>query len=177
MAIVDSDAAETAVVRDYLGRLHAAGWGLAPARRDELVAEVREHIDEALRVQREAGRRGEAVVRNVLERLGPPEEIVRAESEGQPYDVRGAAPSGQAPIGAPGLPAAAGTSYDAGSWWGPVEIFAVLLLSLGSVLLPLVGPVTGLVLLWMSPRWTQEQKVVGSFLGLLPFLALFLVLV
>ena len=88
MTIVDSDTAATALVRDYLGRLHAAGWGLEPARREELVAEVREHIDEALRAEREAGNEGEVVVRNILERLGPPEDIVRAETEDQPYDVR-----------------------------------------------------------------------------------------
>jgi hypothetical protein len=151
--IVDSDAAETAVVRDYLGRLHAAGWGLAPARRVELVAEVREHIEEALRVQRQAGQHGEAVVRNVLERLGPPEEIVRAESEGQPYDVAAAAPR-------PGST----------SPWGPVEIFAVLLLSIGSVVLPVFGPIVGLVLVWVSAQWTRTQKLVGSALASMPVL-------
>jgi hypothetical protein len=170
VSIVESEAAETVLVRDYLGRLHAAGWGLAPARRDELVAEVREHIEEALRAERSAGRHGEAVVRNVLERLGPPEEIVRAESESQQYDAHGATPSGQAPFGAPGLPAAAGTAYVAASLWGPVEIFAVLLLSLGTFLLPAIGPIIGLVLVWLSAQWTRSQKLVATALGLLPLL-------
>jgi hypothetical protein len=103
--IVNSEATEAVLVRDYLARLHGAGWGLPPARRDELVAEVREHIEEELRVQRQGGQQGERVVRNVLERLGPPEEIVRAESEGQAYDATRAPPAGYAPFGAPGHPA------------------------------------------------------------------------
>ena len=43
------------LVRDYLGRLEAASWPLAPPRRAELVGEVREHIETALS---EAGRCG-----------------------------------------------------------------------------------------------------------------------
>jgi uncharacterized membrane protein len=157
VTIVDSDAAERALAHDYLGRLHAAAWGLPAQRRDELVAEVREHIDEALRSERAAGRSGEVVVRNVLERLGPPEEIVRAESEGQPYDAGGAAPQ------------------SADSWWGPVEILAVVLLSVGGVVLPVMGPIIGLVLLWVSPRWTRGQKAIGTALSLLPALLLFVI--
>jgi hypothetical protein len=63
------------LVDDYLRRLEEAAAHLQRARRSELVAEIREHIDTALR-QEEAT--SEAAVRNVLERLGPPEEIVAA---------------------------------------------------------------------------------------------------
>jgi hypothetical protein len=176
MAIVDSEATETALVRDYLGRLHAAGWGLDPARRDELVAEVGAHIDEALRAASAAGRHGEVVVRNVLERIGPPEEIVRAESEDQAYGVAGAPPSPRSAFAAPGNQAGQATTYSEASWWGPVEIFAVLLLSVGSFLLPVIGPISGIVLLWVSTRWTRTQKVAGSLLGLMPATWPFLVL-
>jgi hypothetical protein len=173
VAIVDSDTADTALVRDYLGRLQAAGWGLAPARRDELVAEVREHIVEALRAEQAHGHEGEAVVRNVLERLGPPEDIVRAESESQAYGVAGAPPSGYAPYGSPGQAASTAPPYGREGLWGPVEIAAVLLLALGGFVLPVVGPVTGLVLVWVSSQWTRTQKVIGSALGLLPVLWIF----
>jgi hypothetical protein len=173
VAIVDSDPADTAVVRDYLGRLHAAGWGLAPERRDELVVEVREHIVEALRAEQAAGHRGEAVVRNVLERLGPPEDIVRAESESQLYGVGGAPPSGYAPFGPPGQAASPPPPYASRSLWGPVEIAAVVLLALGGFVLPILGPVIGLVLVWVSSQWTRTQKVIGSALGLLPVLSIF----
>jgi hypothetical protein len=63
------------LVDDYLRRLEAAGAHLERSRRAELVAEIREHIETALREEDEAG---EAAVRNVLERLGPPEEIAEA---------------------------------------------------------------------------------------------------
>jgi len=167
---VDSDAAATALVRDYLGRLHAAGWGLEPARRDELVAEVGEHIDEAMRGERAAGNHGEVVVRNILERLGPPEEIVRAETEGQPYDAGFAPPPGYPPAGVPGQLGAAVTAYPPTNVWGPIEICAVLLLSVGSFVLPVIGPIIGVVLVWVSAQWSRAQKLVGTGLGLLPVL-------
>jgi hypothetical protein len=170
VTIVDGEAAEMALVRDYLGRLRAAGWGLAPARRDELVGEVGEHIEQALRTENQAGRHGEAVVRNVLDRLGPPEDIVRAETEGQPYDAGGAAMPGRAPSDPPPPPGHPATSYGAAALWGPVEVCALLLLSVGSVVLPTVGPIAGIVLVWVSDKWTAPQKTLGTLLGLLPVL-------
>ena len=62
------------LVDDYLRRLEAAAGGLPRERRSELIGEIEEHVDAALA---EAG--GEdAAVRNVLERLGSPEEIAAA---------------------------------------------------------------------------------------------------
>jgi hypothetical protein len=63
------------LVADYLRRLERAAAPLTRSRRAELVAEIREHIDDALL---EAGAADEVAVRNVLERLGPPEEIAAA---------------------------------------------------------------------------------------------------
>jgi uncharacterized membrane protein len=63
------------LVAAYLRRLEQAAAQLPRARRAELVAEIREHIDDALL---EAGAADEVAVRNVLERLGPPEEIAAA---------------------------------------------------------------------------------------------------
>ena len=65
------------LIADYLRRLEQAAAPLPRARRAELVAEIREHIDDALL---EAGAADEIVVRNTLERLGPPEEIAAAAS-------------------------------------------------------------------------------------------------
>jgi hypothetical protein len=70
------------LVDDYLRRLEEAAAHLQRARRAELVAEIREHIEAALRAEDAAD---EVVVRNVLERLGPPEEIVEA-AEPAPVD-------------------------------------------------------------------------------------------
>src|SRR5687767_11469317 len=63
------------LVADYLRRLNGAASVLPAARRSELVAEIRAHIDDALR---EVAVADEVAVRNVLERLGSVEEIVAA---------------------------------------------------------------------------------------------------
>jgi hypothetical protein len=125
------------LVRDYLGRLEAAAWPLAAGRRGELVGEVREHIDAALT---EAGRRDEVTVRNVLERLGPPEEIVAAESEAD----------------APAVPRSSTSS------WSAIEIIALLLLTLGAIFIPIFGPLIGLVFVWASTRWTTREKLIAT---------------
>ena len=153
------------LVRDYLGRLEAAAAVLPATRRDELAAEVREHIDAALV---EAGRSDEVSVRNVLERLGSPEEIVASEAgyAGTP-GVAGLAP-------APSTPSAAG--------WGVVEISAVLLLVLawpasylpfGQVLW-LSLTILGLVLVWVSAVWTTRLKLAGTICVIALYLLLFL---
>ncbi len=125
---------------DYLGRLSTAAGSLAPARRDELVAEVREHIEQATRAEREEGNLGEAGVRNVLDRLGLPEEIARAAVDDEP---------------AAALPQGA---------WAPTpqaaslrDVSTVLLLMFGGFLIG-IGWVVGLALLWTSPRWRTRDK-------------------
>ena len=132
------------LVRDYVGRLEAASWPLTPGRRAELAGEVREHIESALA---EAGRRDAVTVRNVLERLGRPEEIVASEA-----DV----------AAAPGWTGAAGAAPpQAVRRWGAVEIAAILFLTVG-VLVPIIGPVLGLLLVWLSSRWTTRDKVIAT---------------
>jgi len=148
------------LVRDYLGRLEAASWPLPAERRRELASEVSEHIEAALS---EAGRRDEVTVRNVLERLGPPEDIVAAED--------GAAKE------APSSAAQSSTPVPAASPWGAIEIGALLLLTVGAVLLPIVGPLLGLVFVWISTQWTTRQKAIATIivvaLLVLPVLGLF----
>jgi hypothetical protein len=141
--------AET-LIADYLGRLRAASWPLAAGRREELQAEVSEHIEAALA---DAGTRDEATIRNVLDRLGPPETIAAAEAAAAP-----AAPAG------PAVFAGVAASPIAASGWGAVEILAILFLTAGSVLLPLVGPMIGLVFTWGSTRWTTHEKLVASLI-------------
>ena len=140
MAIVDSDAAERQLVSDYLGRLTAASGSLAPARREELVAEVREHIEQATRADRDGGNLGEAGVRNVLDRLGLPEEIARTAVEQEPT---------AAPSQAPAQPTAQAASLR--------DISTVLLLIFGGFLIG-IGWVVGVALLWTSPRWRTRDK-------------------
>jgi hypothetical protein len=154
------------LVRDYLGRLSAAAAALPAGRGEELAEEVREHIDAALA---EAGRSDEATVRNVLERLGSPEEIVAAEGGGS------AAPGAAAP-------AAGAAAGDGRSAWGPVEIAAVVLLCVAwpAVFLPfgfilwLGLGATGLALVWASRVWPTRRKLVSSTCVVALYLLLFL---
>jgi hypothetical protein len=71
MNTVDTDR----LVDDYLRRLDAAASAMSPDRRAELIMEIRDHVQEALR---EDPANDEAAVRNLLDRLGPPEDIVNA---------------------------------------------------------------------------------------------------
>src|SRR5688500_2843218 len=89
---MDSDS----LVRDYLARLDDAAAALPVDRRAELVEEVRAHIDSALR---ESGGHDEATVRNVLDRLGSPEEIAASDGE-RPATANGPRSSVAADAGA-----------------------------------------------------------------------------
>jgi uncharacterized membrane protein len=66
---------------DYLRRLDAAASALPAHQREELVAQIRDHLQEALR-QAPAG--DTAAVRDVLERLGTPEEVAAAAADPPP---------------------------------------------------------------------------------------------
>ena len=70
-----------ALIEDYLRRLDAAASVLPTDRRTELVSEIRDHLQEGLR---QSGTTDEVSVRNLLERLGPPEEIVTEAADSPP---------------------------------------------------------------------------------------------
>jgi len=140
------------LVAAYLARLDQLSAALPPARRAELGADIRGHLSEAL-AGVPAG--DQAGVRAVLDRLGAPEDIVAAETDGA-----------SSPATAPA--AAAAPAAATGRGWGGLEIAAVLLLTVGQVVLFLVGPLIGLLLAWASPKWTRSEKVVATGLALLP---------
>ena len=144
------------LIRDYLGRLDAASWTVPAPRRAELADEVREHIEAALA---EAGSRDEVTVRNVLDRLGRPEEIAAADADP-----------------AAGTPSPPASSQARGTSWGAVEILAILFLTVGAVLLPIIGPLVGLVFTWVSHQWTTREKTIATLIGLvllaIPFVGL-----
>ena len=150
-----------ALITDYLGRLRSASWPLPPGRRDELQAEVAEHIEAALV---ESGMRDEVTVRNILDRLGPPEDIAAA--EGREGGSSGAGTPDAAASAAASAASAAAAAVKK-SAWGPVEILAVLFLTAGAILLPFVGPVIGLVFAWGSRQWTTTEKGIASALVLI----------
>ena len=121
------------LAEDYLERLDRAAAHLPRARRRELVDELEAHIVEALGPEPT-----EVEVRNVLDRLGAPEEIVDAEApRPAPHALR------------PRM--------------GAQEWSAVLLLPLGGFLVG-VGWVAGVILLWTSRAWSTRDKVIGTLL-------------
>jgi uncharacterized membrane protein len=122
------------LVDGYLRDLREDLRDLPKSRQNELVAEIKEHIDIAL--AEEAGN-DEATVRNVLERLGDPADIA---SEARDR------------MGIP--PARAGFR----------ETAAVILLPIGGVIIPFLGWIVGLVLLWSSPVWTTRDKWIGTLI-------------
>lgn len=164
-----------ALVHDYLSRLEAAASPLPLPRRVELAAEVREHIEAALA---EAGRTDEVTVRNILERLGSPEEIVAGE---------------MAQAGPPGGAAGASAAVVAGarSRWGAVEVAALLMLTLAwvalvfpfglepwvNLLLWQVFGVVGLVFVWSSSVLSWRRKLIVTVLVVALYLFVYLSLV
>jgi hypothetical protein len=44
--------------------------------------------------------------------------------------------------------------------WGGIEVGAALLMTVGMILLPVIGPLLGLALAWLSSYWTTREKLV-----------------
>jgi uncharacterized membrane protein len=133
------------LARDYLDRLAAAARVLPPDQATELVADISDHLREALRPDAD-----ESEVRTVLDRLGTPRELVAA--------AGGAAE-------APAAPPASGTNG-----LGAVEILALVTLVAAELLfvlwpLAVLLWVAGIILLAVARGWSGRQKLRG-FLGL-----------
>lgn len=121
------------LVASYLKRLDKELGDLPRARRRELVEEISEHIDEA-----RSGLDGqsEAEVRNLLDRLGDPADIAAEARER--FGVQ---------------PKKSGAG----------EVAALILLPIGGLVVPLLGWVVGVVLLWVSDVWSRREKLIGTF--------------
>lgn len=134
------------LVDDYLHRLEAAAAALPPERRSELVADIRAHIDDTLQA---SGTTNEVAVRNVLERLGSPEEIANAAVDAPPTAVP--------PVEQRGLR-------------DRLAIAALLALAAGPFVMGVVGlaglllTLAGLILVSISPAWSVRDKGVGLLL-------------
>ena len=144
------------LVLDYLAALWGAGDDLSPEVRDELMTTVADYI---------AMRRTSAAdpledPRHILQRLGPPEALAAAARRGRmPAHLR--RPVAPAPLPPP--PSPAGTSS------GP-EYAGIALLTAGSVVLPVISPLAGLMLVSGSARWSPAQKTAAWVLAGLPVL-------
>jgi uncharacterized membrane protein len=138
------------LVEDYLAQLRAEALVLPDDRRDELVEEITAHIAEARQSDGSP-----LAVRNILDRLGDPADIVRAAADTPP----GSPAWSGAPGSGAGYPAAAAAQPGRA---GALELAAVLFLLLGGIVIPVVGWFIGVVLLWVSPRWTKRDKLLGT---------------
>jgi hypothetical protein len=135
------------LLSDYIARLDTAALRLPPDRRAELMEGIAEHIAAA----RASGElRDEAAVRTLLDRLGEPEEIVAAAAE--EVAGGGGTPPPWASSGPQLVPTRPGTG---------LEVAAVVMLTAGS-LLPVLGWLVGVALLWSSKRWRTSEKLLGT---------------
>lgn len=135
-------------VEDYLARLSAESWRLLPPdQARELVEDVREHLASAITEQS-----SEAEIRDVLDRLGPPAEVVGSAGP--------TAPAVSAPVLYPQVVAPRPPSF------GGVEVGAIatlLIAEVAAIFWPLSVPlwIAGLVLLLVSRLWTGGEKALG----------------
>jgi uncharacterized membrane protein len=127
------------LVEDYLDRLERELADSPSARRRELVQEISEHIAEA-RAGLES--ENEAEIRNLLDRMGDPADIA-AEAHGTPVETE---------------PAAAPVERRSGA----LDVAALILLLIGGLVIPVIGWLVGVVLLWISSAWTARQKLLGT---------------
>jgi hypothetical protein len=120
------------LVQQYLKSLKRELHDLPRARRNEIVDEIESHIAEA-----RAGLHGddESSVRTVLDRLGDPADI---------------AADARARFGLPRRES------------GVLEVFALIGLLIGGLVIPVVGWFVGVALLWGSRAWTTREKLLGT---------------
>ncbi len=124
------------LVERYLKHLDVELDDLPRDRRREIVDEIAGHIAEA-----RAGleHETEADVRNILEGLGDPADI--AADARDRFEVR--PPSTQSKT----------------RW---MEIVALIFLLVGGLILPVIGWLIGVVLLWVSNVWNVRDKIIGT---------------
>jgi uncharacterized membrane protein len=126
------------LVERYVKHLEVELDDLPRDRRREIVDEIAGHIAEArAALEHET----EADVRNILEGLGDPADI--AEDARERFEVQPPAPAAQHKVGL-------------------VEVGALVMLLVGGLMVPIVGWLIGVVLLWVSNAWNVRDKVIGT---------------
>jgi uncharacterized membrane protein len=121
------------LVENYLDRLDEALADLPRSRRRELVQEIEDHIAEA---RAELDPEDELGVRNLLDRIGDPSEIAAEAVGGRSPELQRAR-------------------------WR--DVAALILLPIGGVVVPFLGWVVGVALLWVSDAWSTREKLIGTF--------------
>ncbi|MFC8583897.1 hypothetical protein ACFUGD_04950 [Streptomyces sp. NPDC057217] len=143
------------LVTDYLATVEREASFLPAGRREELVADLREHLDVAV-----GGERDPETVRAALDRLGSPAAIVAAARAEEPETaVAAPRPEGTAKSRTTHTAVALGATGVAG-YAHPLLGVAVL--------------IAGLVMLWTSDAWDRGTKVLATVLvSLTPVALLF----
>lgn len=126
-------------VRAWLDDLEIRLRDLPPSDRRDIVDDLRSHLDEVLAGPGEPD--DPDPVRTALRRLGDPEAIAHQAYE----EARLTTPGPQRRLGI-------------------TEILALILLPIGSLLIPILGWIVGVILLWVSDAWTRGQKIAGMLL-------------
>jgi hypothetical protein len=141
------------LVAAYLTALEREAERLDATTRQELLDDVRSHIEVALA---EAEHPDRSEVTRILTALGEPREIVDAASP--------EVPATSVPLAMPPVLAMPAQAWDPGPPYplGAREIGAIVLLLIGAFLVG-VGWLVGLWLLWTSPRWSTRAKLLGTF--------------
>ena len=135
----------THIVEGYLARLELALAESDPARRTELLEDVRAHIAEARAALAEET---DAALLAILDRLGDPATVANGLAEDtERQDARDPAPS---------FTNAAAHRADTPRW-GVLEVGALLLTFF-------VWPV-GVLLAWLSRSWDRREKIVATLIG------------
>ncbi len=124
----------TPTVHGYLDELNHYLRDLPRGRREEITRDIRAHIDAALD---DAGQQSPTVVATILDQLGSPEEIAAA-----------------ARIDAPPHRPRISTR----------DIITILLLLIGGLVLPFIGWIIGVVMLWTSDAWRVRDKILATLL-------------
>lgn len=131
------------IVLDYLAALWAESDDLAPELRDELMTTVAGYIA----TRRTAGVDPIADPAQIVGRLGPPEALADSVRRGRmPAHLR-----------LPVAPPARSQPRVSGSA-GPADATALALLMAGAFVLPVVSPLSAMVIVSASPRWSVAQK-------------------
>jgi hypothetical protein len=120
------------LIERYMKHLRVELEDLPRARRRELEQEIAEHIAEA---RANLADESEAAIRNVLDRLGDPADIAAEARERFGVQPRRS---------------------------GALEVITLILLLIGGIVLPVVGWLVGVVLLWTSAVWTAREKLIGT---------------
>lgn len=134
------------LVRDYLARVEARAQFLPADRRQDLLANLAEHIATA---RAESATDDETAVRTILDRLGEPDQILESENPDYPEPAR-----------PPAHPARTG-------WTGQQALDGLIIVGtvlglLVAGLVPVLGWAVAVGLVWMSRGWTARAKVAGT---------------